>query len=231
MMTGLFQKLERGLGLTKSEFGSVVIEDWSQNDYYDLYFKPAESKRWMETFWGPQSIFLKRFSHLSTDRILELACGMGRHTEILSKKCNEVIAVDVSKANVDYTKRRLVDKKNVKVYKNDGLILSMVPDSYLDSIISYDSMVHFEDFVVFYYLREFSRILKNNGKILIHHSNFSYKEASNCHYHNNPSWRNPLDINELNSSLNELGFKIISQDFLEWDDIENLDCLTLAEKS
>ncbi len=230
-MMGLFHKVKRSLGFGRPKLESAVIADWSQNDYYDSYFKPAESKEWIGTFWGPHSIFLQRFSQLSTSRVLELACGMGRHTEILSKKCDEVIAVDISKANVAYTKRRLADRKNVKVYRNDGFRLNMVGDSDLDSVICYDAMVHFEDFVVFSYLREFARILKDNGRILIHHSNLPGEKASKRHYHENPAWRSPLNFDELNSKLDEFGFKIVSQDFLEWEGIPDLDCLTLAEKA
>ena len=55
---------------------------------------------------------------------------------------------------------------------NDGRSLSMIPDSSVDFVFSFDSFVHPDRDVVEAYLRQLGTKLKIGGKGFIHHSNF-----------------------------------------------------------
>jgi cyclopropane fatty-acyl-phospholipid synthase-like methyltransferase len=49
----------------------------------------------------------------------------------------------------------------------------MIGDKSIDLVFSWDSFVHMHKNVVESYFSEISRVIKDDGKILIHHANFS----------------------------------------------------------
>lgn len=88
-------------------------------------------------------------------------------------------------------------------------------------------MVHFEMLDIYSYLRDIYRVLIPGGRALIHHSNNSkdYKAA----FANAPNGRAFMSKNLFAHLAYKSGFKIISQDVIDWG-IKNLDCITLIEK-
>jgi ubiquinone/menaquinone biosynthesis C-methylase UbiE len=101
--------------------------------------------------------------------VLEIGPGHGRWTEFILKKAKNVILVDLSPNCIDFCKRRFSKFKNISYYVNDGKNLNFIKDNSIDFIWSYDSFVHMEREVIESYFREFARILRINGKAVIHH--------------------------------------------------------------
>ena len=66
----------------------------------------------------------------------------------------------------------LRDDSHVRCSLNDGRSLSMIPDSSVDFVFSFDSFVHPDREIVEGYLRQLGTKLKIGGKGFIHHSNF-----------------------------------------------------------
>lgn len=62
-------------------------------------------------------------------RVLEIGCGAGRVTRALAGLFGEVHAVDVSGEMVGQARRALHDRPNASVYQNNGMDLSVIPDS------------------------------------------------------------------------------------------------------
>jgi hypothetical protein len=89
-------------------------------------------------------------------------------------------------------------------------------------------MVHFSMDLMFSYLKDTSRILKQNGLALYHHSNFRGPGAD--HYGKNPHARNIMDFDLFVSACQNAGLLIMDSQELNWGGIQNLDRLTLLCK-
>lgn len=113
-------------------------------------------------------------------------------------------------------------------YHNNGFNLEKLQDNSYTALFTYDSMVHFEMMDVKEYLQDIYRVLRRGGKALFHHSNYSadYK-ADFAHA---PHARCFMNKDLFAYLANRVGFKILSQEVIDWYGISNLDCITLVEK-
>ncbi len=109
---------------------------------------------------------------LPTGTILEIAPGFGRWTHYLKDYCEKLLVVDKSSECIEACRERFAADSRVRCYLNDGRSLSMIPDSSVDFVFSFDSFVHPDREIVEAYLRELGTKLKIGGKGFIHHSNF-----------------------------------------------------------
>lgn len=143
--------------------------DWKKNgDEWDnqAAFCNQPYKKWKKSI-------VDNFIYKNIDKnsiVLEIAPGHGRWTEFILKKAEETALVDVNKKCIDFCKKRFSKFKNIKYYVNDGRRLDFIKNNSVDFIFSYDSFVHMEKNVIDSYFKEFSRILKPNGKVIIHHA-------------------------------------------------------------
>ena len=134
-------------------------------------------EEWSEP-WGTSdaqwngTIFPRIRDWLPTGTILEIAPGFGRWTHFLKDYCDELWAVDKSSECIEACRQRFASAPHVRCYLNDGRSLSMIRDSSIDFIFSFDSFVHTNRDVVEAYVRELGTKLKVGGKGFIHHSNF-----------------------------------------------------------
>jgi ubiquinone/menaquinone biosynthesis C-methylase UbiE len=92
-----------------------------------------------------------------TDTILEIAPGHGRWTAFLKDLCKRLIIVDLSESCIERCRQRFADCSHISYFVNDGKSLEMVPDSSVDFIFSFDSLVHVEDTVLRAYVAEFAK--------------------------------------------------------------------------
>jgi ubiquinone/menaquinone biosynthesis C-methylase UbiE len=100
---------------------------------------------------------------------LEIGPGHGRWTEfMLSSK--KLFLVDLNEHCIKYCKKKFSKYKNIIYFINNGKKLSFIESGPIDFIFSYDSFVHMEKGIIDSYFSEFSRILKEGGKAIIHHS-------------------------------------------------------------
>lgn len=103
-------------------------------------------------------------------RILDIGCGPGEVAVRCAKRGSEVYGVDVSKdALMLGAERCSREKVEVKFLEFDG---EKVPfrDSTFDSIILSDVVEHLEDETLEVILRECKRLLKGDGRLVIHTS-------------------------------------------------------------
>lgn len=89
-------------------------------------------------------------------------------------------------------------------------------------------MVHFEYDAVMSYLEDAYRILIPGGRALFHHSN--YDKSPGTKETANPHWRNFMSKNLFSHIAVRAGFKILEQFLIDWDEMRNLDCISLIEK-
>jgi ubiquinone/menaquinone biosynthesis C-methylase UbiE len=94
-------------------------------------------------------------------RVLEIGCGAGRVTRALAKLFGEVHAIDVSGEMVAHAKRALASFPRAFVYQNNGMDLSVVPDTTFDFAFSTIVFQHIPSRDVIYsYVREVHRLLR-----------------------------------------------------------------------
>lgn len=199
---------------------------WKDSPWYD------RADQCLPYFWNQTSIFQIKFKHLNLEKVVELACGHGRHVPQYINNANQIILMDVNQENIDFCRDRFGENPKISYYKNSGSDFSQLSDSSVTSIFTYDAMVHFEVFDVYSYIKDAFRVLVPGGRILFHHSN---NDAYPTRLWNeNPHSRNFMSANLFSYFANRTGFKILSQDIMDWGSGEdrelNIDCLTLCEK-
>ncbi|MCK1702647.1 class I SAM-dependent methyltransferase [Bradyrhizobium sp. 146] len=208
-----------------------IAHDWKSTDYYDK----AESDAWTDPFWKPGTPFRRLFERLDTTSTVELACGHGRHSaRFLSTKRDQstlrsLVLMDVVEENVRHCKKRFSVVPEVSAHTNSGYDFHPVEDGSVSAIFCFDAMVHFEYDAVFSYLQDASRILRQGGRALFHHSNLDTYPGSD--YRNNPHWRNFMSRTLFAHAASRSGLRVLEQVTIDWDEARNLDCLTLVEKA
>ncbi len=100
----------------------------------------------------------------SGDKILECACGNGMLTEVIAKRCKEVVATDVSKKMLMVAKRNLKKFNNVKWEEGDILNISY-SDNTFDKVIA-GNVIHLLDDPA-KAVKELVRVCVPNGIVII----------------------------------------------------------------
>lgn len=97
--------------------------------------------------------------------VLDIACGEGYGTKILSKSANKVIGIDIDNSSIDHAK---------KTYKEDNIefICGNVTDIPLlndtvDVVVSYETIEHIDETTQKKFLTEIKRVLKESGILII----------------------------------------------------------------
>lgn len=196
------------------------------NEGMNSYFEEAENC--VEIFWDSKSEFYKMFQELDVSKVIELGCGRGRHVMNYIDSAKEIMLVDVLQKNIDICKERFREEKKVEYYKNDGFDLKELETDTYTALYSYDAMVHFELMDIFSYLKDIYRVLKKKGKVLIHHSN--YHADYKADFSNAPGSRSFMSQECFAYLAYRAGFTVLRQKVIDWNGVENLDCITLLEK-
>jgi len=206
------------------EIRMAISRDWRQTDYYTH----ADSKGWLEPFWGSASPFLEMFRQLDLGRVIELACGHGRHAERILEQAGEITLVDFVATNIDVCRRRFAGREGISFIVNAGNDLPGCADAAYTSLYCYDAMVHFELLDVIAYLHETRRVLQPGGRALLHVSNNMQNPGG--FYHANTHWRNFGSLDVVRHLADRIGFAALQHRVLEWAGAPALDGLILLER-
>ena len=197
---------------------------WDDSPYYD----DAESWTWL--FWSDDHPFMPFFRHLDTTHLLELACGHGRHGELVLARFGDqvdtLVMMDILQSNVDYCLRRIGKRDDVTIIRNSGAAFSSVKDATLTAVFCYDAMVHFHREVVRSYLADTKRVLIPGGKALFHHSNYSRDPDRS--FGSNPHARAYMSASLFKEHAEEAGLVLVDQKIISWGYEADLDCLSLV---
>lgn len=199
-------------------------------DAMDVYFDSADSDHALGIFWGIESPFHKMFEKLDLTNVIELACGRGRHVDKYYDKAGLITLVDILEKNIEYCKERFAGREGISYYQNNGYDLSELRDGGYTAIFTYDSMVHFEMFDIFSYLKETYRVLKPGGMGLFHHSNLMTDYSQTFENAGNPDARNFMSKELFAYLAYKAGLEIVEQQIVDWTQPE-MDCITLVRKS
>ena len=97
-------------------------------------------------------------------RMLEIGCGVGRMTRMLSRIFGHVTAVDISEEMIRQARQNTADLTNIELLVGDGCTLAGVPDASCDFAFSFIVFQHIPSYeVIASYCREVSRVLTPGG--------------------------------------------------------------------
>jgi hypothetical protein len=183
---------------------------------------------------------------LPAGTILEIAPGFGRWTNYLREHCNQLWIVDRVEECIEACRKRFADDRRLSYFVNDGRSLSMFPDSSIDFVFSFDSLVHPRREIVQAYLHQLGEKLKTGGKGFIHHSNLG-QYANSVRKHlpegvrkllikanilDRDRHRDPTMTAELFRSIcEENGLHCVSQELINWRSRRLIDCFSLFTRS
>lgn len=200
----------------------VVAEAWKDSPYYE------DAERWTWFFWDETRAFRPWFDRLDPRNILELACGHGRHSEVVAPMAPALTVMDVHQENIDACRRRLAGFSSVTFIQNDGYDYQPVADASITSIFCYDAMVHFSADLIESYLRDSARVLVPGGMALFHHSN--HDAGTTQHYGLNPCARNAMTLERFNAMTIAAGLEPVASRTLDWGGFVDLDGLSLVRR-
>jgi SAM-dependent methyltransferase len=101
--------------------------------------------------------------NISDKTVLELGSGDGRWTKYLTG-CNHLICVDMIPDTEKYVN---AISNNISFILNNGYDLREISSDSIDFLFVYDALLGTEKDNIKNYFKEFSRVLKSDGKILI----------------------------------------------------------------
>ncbi len=149
--------------------------DWFNSSYYHkLYFERDETEA--------QGFISKLVDHLQPapgSRMLDIACGRGRHSRFLASKGFDVTGIDISFDSIGYAKG--FESENLHFYQHDMRLPSWI--NYFDYAFNF-----FTSFGYFNTRREhddavrtIAQSLKPNGVLLFDYLNVHYVEERLVH--------------------------------------------------
>jgi len=208
------------------EATKYIGNEWISNEYYN------EAEKSLSIFWSEDSIFYKNFSQLDCAYIVEIACGHGRHVQNYIEQVQKATLVDINKENISFCKNRFSQEQKIEYLCNNGRDLKEIETKSQTAIFTYDAMVHFELLDIYEYLKESNRILKDNGKILFHHSNAGF--SPELPYNLKPHGRNFMSADIFAYLALRTGFVVLEQNIFSWGArdtfAKDIDCLSLCQK-
>lgn len=145
-----------------------MVEEKRMADYFSQCAEQGIMADFSEEEIKGVTRLLDRWAIKEHHKLLEPGCGSGRLTGLLARKLGhqgEILAMDLAEGMIQKARAKQLTGP---VYFEVGSV-SMVkkPDNWFDKIICFNVFPHFTDIPVV--LKEFSRLLKNNGELWINH--------------------------------------------------------------
>ncbi|NLU37555.1 MAG: class I SAM-dependent methyltransferase [Bacteroidales bacterium] len=207
-------------GMNSKEINSIIWESWNWEKSAGEEWTKSES--WKQSLIN--EVMLKQISEGST--ILEIGPGAGKWTESLQLIADHLTIVDISNKCIEVCKKKFAHCNNITYFVTDGSSLQFIANDSIDFIWSFDVFVHIAPDDIEKYVAEFKRILKSNGKGIIHH-------AAEGGLHG--GWRSSMTKELFTTFLNQNGLTLLSQ-FDTWGDNDHFnvkyyhDTISIFEK-
>lgn len=165
----------------------------------------------------------------SNGRILDAGCGNGAYSRILSKNF-EVIGIDISEKQIEIAKQNAPKSKFIC----QDMTKLTFPDEHFNGILSYYAVIHVPREEQYELLKNFYRMLKVEGIVLISLHPMDDPESYNEDFFETSSrmfWSG-FDKERNLKMIQDIGFKIIwsklVQESSKWGD--NYHLFVMAEK-
>jgi len=150
-------------------------KDWFNSPFYHkLYFErdEREAQQFIENL-------LRHLQPAPGSRLLDVACGRGRHSKFIASKGFDVTGIDISSASIQFAKQ--FETENLHFYQHDMRLPAWI--NYFNYAFNF-----FTSFGYFYTRREhddairtLAQSLKPSGMIMIDYLNVHYVEDRLVH--------------------------------------------------
>jgi len=192
--------------------------DWSRRG--EEWDDTTEPEAWRASLI--EHVLLPQLGDRAT--VLEIGPGGGRWSHVLQGRADRLVLVDVTERALDLCRERFADATNVEYVQTDGATLPGVADASLDFVWSFDAFVHIAPLDIASYLAEIARVLKPEGRAVIHHAG---------RFRRGPGWRSPMTAALFARLADEQGLRV-SRQFDSWGDGKfgvrtNQDVITVLE--
>lgn len=112
--------------------------------------------------------------------VLDIACGSGYGSNLLSNEAKKVYGVDVSSEAVKYAKSKF-SNDNIEFLVGDAESIPL-PDNFVDIVITFETIEHVKNYRKF--MAEMKRVLKDDGLAIISTPNDTeFSEGNHFHLH------------------------------------------------
>ncbi|MGV3697944.1 class I SAM-dependent methyltransferase [Flavobacterium sp.] len=118
--------------------------------------------------------------------VLDIACGEGYGSNIMSEKAQLVYGVDIDQTTIELASRKYV-KPNLKFSHGDATNIPMEDDS-VDVVVSFETIEHHDQHEKM--MSEIKRVLKPNGLMII-------STPDKLYYSDIPKFNNKFHVKEL----------------------------------
>lgn len=119
--------------------------------------------------------------------IVDIACGEGYGSALLSRSATRVIGMDISETAVEHAAARYGDHSNLEFRVGDATAIDLADDS-VDAIVSFETIEHLDDHASM--MAEFDRVLRPDGFVII-------SSPDKAHYSDAVGYRNEFHVREL----------------------------------
>lgn len=103
----------------------------------------------------------------NNDVVLDLGSGCGFGTYWLAKRARQIYACDISPAYLSFASRECARLGNVAFHLIKSRHLDFLGKDSVDVICSISVFIHFNLYDIFWYFKEFCRVLKPGGRVFI----------------------------------------------------------------
>lgn len=138
---------------------------------------------------------------VNNKKVLDIACGEGYGSNLLSIYAEEVIGIDISKEAIERASSKYI-KKNLQFISGTATDIPVKESAVFDTVVSFETIEHLPEPDQKYFLKEVKRVLKPEGVLIVSTPNrLTYSEI--------PKYRNEYHIKEFyiaefNEFLNNL---------------------------
>ncbi len=128
---------------------------WS--DFYDQDNNPTRDLDHL--------VVTKLIQQFKNKKIIEIGCGTGKNTVLLSEVADQVLAIDFSKGMLEKARTKMREKKNVEFEFADISEKWPCEDNYYDVVICSLVLEHIEK--IYFIFSEANRVLIESGEFFI----------------------------------------------------------------
>ena len=126
----------------------------------------ADAARWSDPADEVYSL-VSRWKRLGFKKILDLGCGVGRHSVLFAENGFSVSATDFGKEGLEKLAIIAKEKKLRIEIKHADMILLPFKDSSFDCLLAYHVIYHQDDLGIVQVIKEIRRVLKKGGEAYV----------------------------------------------------------------
>ena len=104
--------------------------------------------------------------NIGREKALDFGCGVGRLTQALANRVDEVFGIDIAPAMLELARSMNSHGDRCKYLLNETNDLQLFPDNYFDFVYTNITLQHMEPRFSKRYLIEFMRVLMPNGLLI-----------------------------------------------------------------